>query len=349
MNGFTKGSNITADQSSYDLVFKDIIVSSDKRNIAKYPNPNMYTVDLNINIDKIYKAELIEVYIPAATDSGVNIQPTANTLWFTYNGVGYSVVVQAGTYLSPVDIANEISRLFLLIPLPLSLNMQYNENLNRYGFYDSGGANVVLDILGNNNIAPVLNFTQYNSYSINKLLPLVSGPKSIMSDINNNLYVSDASGTPYGSVLINNDPVYSNVILSNIVLTDCRIYLSIGKLDGDTISQISSYNNAVLNIPSMFCQIPNNSLVSSSRVKTLLSQPSVYSSIQFYNPPVSGINKLNITWYAENGTLLRLLEHCFTIRIYYFQKRNNTTAFSIPLLNYPATGTQDSIFQPIVR
>ena len=55
VNGAPKGSNITSDQSSYDLIFKDIIVSSNKRNISVYPNPNRYLVDLNMNINQIYK------------------------------------------------------------------------------------------------------------------------------------------------------------------------------------------------------------------------------------------------------------------------------------------------------
>ena len=71
----------------------------------------------------------------------------------------------------------------------------------------------------------------------------------------------------------------------------------------------------------------------------------MYSSVQFYNPPINNINNLEIVWYSENGLPLKILDHCFTIRIYYFQKRNTATAFSTQVLNNSATGTLGSIFQ----
>ena len=60
---------------------------------------------------------------------------------------------------------------------------------------------------------------------------------------------------------------------------------------------------------------------------------------------LSKLLKLDINWYSEEGELINILDNCFTIRIYYFQKRNNTTAFSTGIFNYAASGTIDSIFQ----
>ena len=57
MNGPPKGFNTVSDQSSYDLVFKDVIVKSENRNTNVYPNPNNYTVTLGEEVTKIYKAE----------------------------------------------------------------------------------------------------------------------------------------------------------------------------------------------------------------------------------------------------------------------------------------------------
>ena len=93
----------------------------------------------------------------------------------------------------------------------------------------------------------------------------------------------------------------------------------------------SSYGPGKSNIPNIFCQLPNNTSVSSKSVKTLLNQPSNYSGIQFYNPPISKINKLEVKWYTDDGDFVRILDHCFTVRIYYFQKRIDTTDFSYPI------------------
>ena len=83
-NGPPQGANTSFDQSKYDLIFKDIIINSNRRNINIYPNPNSYSIKLNISMDKIYKAELIDVYVPAATDKAINIPTTGNRLYFQY-------------------------------------------------------------------------------------------------------------------------------------------------------------------------------------------------------------------------------------------------------------------------
>lgn len=325
VNGPPKGANTLSNQSAYDLIFKDVIINSSKRNVNIYPNQNTYSVDLNTNFNKIYKAELIEVYIPAATDATVNIPTTNNTLFFTYNSINYSVVIQAGTYFSPESVAIELSRLIALVTL--NVYIVYDKNLNRYNFYDSSGV-LSINITNSNNISSILGFTAYNSYSPSNLLPLTSGPVIIATDANNNLYVKTATAGDYGSIPVTSDPEFSNSILSNIVLTDCRIFLSLGKLDGTTVLQVGNTG-----IPSIFCQIPNNTDISSANVKTMIGQPNFYSSIQFYNPVINDINRLDIKWYSDDGTLLNILDHCFTIRIHYFQKRTAGTDFSTQIIN----------------
>jgi hypothetical protein len=44
------GSNVINNQSNYDLVFKDIIVYSNRRNVVQYPNPSNYTLNLNFSL-----------------------------------------------------------------------------------------------------------------------------------------------------------------------------------------------------------------------------------------------------------------------------------------------------------
>ena len=371
-NGPPSGANTTTDQNKYDLLFKDVLVNSEKRNQDRYPNPNNYTVTLNLNIDKIYKAELIDVYIPAATDDSVNIPVWANRLYFTYNfydckhkifknTTGY-VIIQAGTYMSPVSIADELTRQFFIVLQSAQINVTkhsgvsviYDKNLNRYIFkdknfnisptllptltiYSDNGTTIPNNTVVENSIAPLLmlNYTGPYIYP-----PYTSGPKCI-TNINGNLYINvgsnygeytDSSGT-IQSVQDNVDCLFSNCIISDVVLTHCKLYLSISQLNGTTCNLISDQrtNGISENVPNIFCQVPNNTCVSSAAVKTLLNQPSNFSAIQFYNPVLSKLNKLDISWYSDDGCLTRILDHCFTLRIYYFQKRIDTTNFSIQI------------------
>lgn len=339
MNGPPQGYNTTSNQSAYDLVFKDIVVKSTSRNTNMYPNPNNYIVELNVNLQKIYKAELIEVYIPAATDPAVNITPEGNILYLIHNGTTYTIPIQAGTYFNPASVADELTRLIAIVNLPVTVT--FDLNLNRYNINCTQGV-VEIDITSNYNIAQALMITAFNS-EVRYPLPLVSGPRIIDQDIDGNLYVADASS--YGSVPLTSDPIFSNCILSNVVLTECRLFLSLGQLDGNTVSLVSN-NNPTDNtsVPQIFCQIPNNSYTSSANVKTLLNQPNVYSSIQFYNPVLNDVNRFHVRWYSENGKLLNILEHCFTIRIYYFQKRNSGTDFSIQVVTNTPSGYINSAF-----
>ena len=234
----------------------------------------------------------------------------------------------------------------LLVPALAGISIVYDQNLNRYNIITVSPAvgTTALNITSANNIAPALHYTQYNT-NTTILLILTSDPKIIDVDGNGNLYVALANPGDFGSIApLNLDTVFGNCILSNVVLIECSIYLSLGILNGDTL-QILSDNPAIPNIPPVFCQIPNNTLMSSIDVKTIQNQPCVWSGIQFYNPPLSKLLKLDINWYSEEGELINILDNCFTIRIYYFQKRNNTTAFSTGIFNYAASGTIDSIFQ----
>jgi hypothetical protein len=356
-NGAPKGANVTTDQNKYDLIFKDILVSSDKRKLDIYPNPNEYSVTLNTTINKIYKAELIEVYIPAATDDTVNIPPTANRLYFEYSNnsittSGY-VVIQAGTYTNPEAIATELTRQLTIIlksagfavDKTIGLSVIYDKNLNRYIIKDRdyNAALPTFRIFPKNGFQYTdLGYTVENSITgllmIDSVVDYIEGaPRYINQDQYGNLIVTIAQPGDFGQfspgmdVPTDRDSLFSNCIVSNVVLTDCKLFLSLGKLNGTTCNIIPDESGSNKEVPDVFCQIPNNTCTSSASVKTLLNQPASYSSIQFYNPPLSKINKLQIKWYQETGELVRILDHCFTVRLYYFQKRIGTTDFSYPI------------------
>jgi hypothetical protein len=358
-----QGQNVSYKQNEYDLIFKDIIINSQKRNTVKHPNPNKYSINLPFNLVKIYKAELINVNIPAATDKTVNIRPDANRIYFQYinacktqSVTGY-VVIQPGTYLSPSAIATELERQIcsvinitgLCISKTVGVSIQYNQNLNRYVFRDRfyncetgeipegtfaifprNGDYIMNNTTVTNSMADVLNLL-YDKDQF-PIAMIVSGPKTF-NDKNGVLVIDNAVPGDFGEVNgrflpVNRDIYFSNCILSDVVLTDCNLLLSINKLNGNTCNVPPDESGKDYNIPDIFCQIPNNTTVSSANVKTLLNQPSVWSTIQFYNPPVSKLNRLDITWYDENGAPLKILDHCFTIRIYYLQRRLATTDFS---------------------
>jgi hypothetical protein len=357
------GANVSVQQNKYDLLFKDILLSSDKRNKVVYPNCNNYSVKLNTNIDKIYKAELIEVYVPAATDDAVNIPTNGNRLYFGYQQVDCSgvavkniegyITILAGTYESPVTLACELQRQFNNVLTIAGFNIKdkftgiivtYDPNLNRYIFADKNQietGNFI--IFSTNGFTINQNLTVTNSIASYLMLNeeiYISGPK-IINSADNVLFVDTAKPGDYGGysnkyINLKCNPPFSNCIISDVVLTNCKIFLSLGRLNGDTCSIVSDQGGNNLgnnsgNIPNIFCQLPNNTSVSSKSVKTLLNQPSNYSGIQFYNPPISKLNKLDIKWFNETGNLVRILDHCFTVRIYYFQKRIDTTDFSIPI------------------
>jgi hypothetical protein len=449
-NGPPGGANVSVEQKRYDLIFKDVLVCSDKRNQTKYPNPNNYYLNLNVKIDKVYKAELIDVYIPAATDESINIPPNGNRLYFSYiksvcncrprdcsgypvdcsgypvdcsgypvdcsgyhrvrpiNPVdcsgypvdcsgypvdcsgypvdcsGYhrarpsnhrsrtvnkvlnkhvdssdnlckdcgkrvdgSITIQAGTYLNPETIAKELTRQFtnvlmlagIKVDNTTGISVIYDKNLNRYIFKDRQTCRPATLILYTKN-GYILSPHSKVEYSIAHSLMLfdeyyISGPKYIDS-IKGVLVVRNAWPGDYGRyngrfVPLNSDCLFGNCILSDVVLTHCKLFLSLGKLNGETCNITPDENGTNKNVPPVFCQVPNNTCVSSAAVKTLLNQPHNFSAIQFYNPPISKVNKFEVKWYTDNGELVRILDHCFTIRIHYFQKRIDTTEFSYPI------------------
>jgi hypothetical protein len=219
------------------------------------------------------------------------------------------------------------------------ISVIYDKNLNRYIFKDRQTCRPATLILYTKN-GYILSPHSKVEYSIAPSLMLfedyyISGPKYIDS-IKGVLVVRNAWPGDYGRyngrfAPLNSDCLFSNCILSDVVLTHCKLFLSLGKLNGETCNITPDENGTNKNVPPVFCQVPNNTCVSSAAVKTLLNQPHNFSAIQFYNPPISKVNKFEVKWYTDNGELVRILDHCFTIRIHYFQKRIDTTDFSYPI------------------
>ena len=109
----------------------------------------------------------------------------------------------------------------------------------------------------------------------------------------------------------------------------------------------------------IFCQIPDNNTPltvgggTSNNIISLYIGPHMYDSVQFYNPPISRLNKIDVSFFATNSNQLNIDPSAagtinsfyFTLRIHYLQKRMATTAFSTSVFTNGASGTIDSIFQ----
>ena len=109
----------------------------------------------------------------------------------------------------------------------------------------------------------------------------------------------------------------------------------------------------------IFCQIPDSTSALTpvgtfNNVLSLYIGPHMYESVQFYNPPLSKITRLDVQLYDQFTNLLsfgtgpgNLKSFYFTLRIYYLQKRNTMSSISTPVFTYSGTGTQDSLFVPL--
>jgi hypothetical protein len=137
------------------------------------------------------------------------------------------------------------------------------------------------------------------------------------------------------------------------------IILQIPQLNGNTVKiagNVSNSNsqqgtNSVQSL--IFCQIPDNNTplgnANSNNTISMYANSAFYDSIQFYNPPISKVNKIDVQWTDQYGTIVTgnyFTSWYCTIRVYYLQKRNNTSAISVPTFTISGTGTLDSIYQP---
>jgi hypothetical protein len=177
--------------------------------------------------------------------------------------------------------------------------------------------------------------------------------------INSNLVTPSNNTWVYTLQNNNFNNVYKAEIISAALVFDSSNGIPTNVKNQSIILSIQQLNGTTVSIPgnsstqgSIFCQIPDNStpLGLRSDIINLYITCSKYESIQYYNPPVSKVNQLNIQWYDTLGNIIQSTlwkSFYFTIRIYYLQKRNNTTSISVPILNFAGDATGKSLFQPI--
>jgi hypothetical protein len=147
----------------------------------------------------------------------------------------------------------------------------------------------------------------------------------------------------------------------NTKIINQTLILSIPQLNGNTYSIAGTNQNLFQSVQSdVFSQIPDNctpltlSSQQPNNIISLLIGARMYDCIQFYNPPISKINKIDVLWFSPQGDVIpvdtsgspgTIKQFYFTLRIHYFQKRIQVSSFSTSVFNNAATGTLDSIFQ----
>jgi hypothetical protein len=177
---------------------------------------------------------------------------------------------------------------------------------------------------------------------------------------NNTVYTfnlgTDNLNQIYKAELVSAAVKFNTTINTNVV--NKTLLLNIPQLNQNTFYVAGNGTNQVQS--QIFCQIPDNctpltpGTLTTNNIISLYIGARMFDTVQYYNPPINKVNHIDVSWAAPNGTVIGLDPSAsgtinsfyFTLRVYYFQKRNNTSFFSTSVFTDTGTGTLDSIFQP---
>jgi hypothetical protein len=189
--------------------------------------------------------------------------------------------------------------------------------------YDSVYVDIIINSKNRNNSpTPINNLPRYPNtweYTINltKTIERIFKVELVNSTIP---FIPDSSGL-----------IPKNVYTQYIIL-------GINQFNGDTVyapaDGYDSTGNQNQSLGNFFCQIPDNSYVYGG-LRGVITMGEM-CSVQFFNPPITKVTKLDISLYGADGKLLndgKLLDHNFTLRVHYFQRRNNSSFFSTAVIN----------------
>ena len=155
-----------------------------------------------------------------------------------------------------------------------------------------------------------------------------------------------------------NNSINTEVVNKTLILSIPHMNQNTFRVAGNNGNGNSGNNSTQSQI---FCQVPDNNTpltptnLISNNIISLFISGKMFDTVQYYNPPINKINFIDVSWYTPNANIVpvdtsgssgTINTFYFTLRIYYFQKRNNTSSFSTSVFNYAGSGTIDSIFQP---
>jgi hypothetical protein len=212
--------------------------------------------------------------------------------------------------------------------------------------------------------------SSYDMVTKDIIISSLAGSPSSGSASSNNTSYSFVLGTDninqiYKAELVSAAVKFNTALNTNIV--NQTLLVSIPQLNQNTfrVASTTPINGNATGTNSVqsqiFCQIPDNSTpvtpsgLTSNGIISLYIGARMFDTVQYYNPPINKVNHIDVSFFDPlsnnivvntSGASGTINSFYFTLRVYYFQKRNNTSSFSTSVFNYAGSGTIDSIFQP---
>jgi hypothetical protein len=164
----------------------------------------------------------------------------------------------------------------------------------------------------------------------------------------------------YKAELVSATVKFNTAINSNVM--NQTLLLNIPQLNGNTFT-VSGSNSSQIMGTNFFSQVPDNctpltpSSLLPSNIISLFIGGKMFDCVTYYNPPIDKINKIDVTWNDQFGNYIptdlsgstgTINSFYFTLRVYYFQKRNTNSSFSTSVLTFAESGTDDSVFKPLL-
>ena len=193
--------------------------------------------------------------------------------------------------------------------------------------------------------------------------------------VTKDIIVCSGMGTPFGEYISFNlgtdnlNQIYKAEVISATIVFDSSLnpsiknktlILSIPQLNQNTFNVAGNRQGNNPTQSAIFCQIPDNCTpltpggLTPNNIINLYIGARMFDTVQYYNPPINKVNVIDVAWFSPDGVNIpvggstpgNISDFYFTLRIFYFQKRNNTSLFSTSVFNYVGDATTGTIFQP---
>lgn len=299
-------------EHSYALNRKLVSISSEDRDINKWPNANHFEVTLPEVIEDVQSMFLSYTNIPIPFYTFLN--SNKNTKFkFRYNGIVHTITIEEGFYNGTqlaIEVENKMNMAIGTTEITVKINAINNK----------------LYILSNNDTLQLLfnEEIEYNVSCDNNIniwnrnahwgLPYFLGFKK-------KVYTTNAN-TAFAFSHTKDTPVNTNLIIGDTSISmfkETNIYLEIEKHNSiDELSTVNYNSNNLYNnnsygkVNSFFAKIPINSVpfnLSANNKNTDLD------TLTTYHPPIEKISKLKFKFRYHDGRLVDFGNHPFSFII----------------------------------